>query len=219
MNDLTTVTLIEDDVAMRRHFAESLAEDEEFHVLAACGSCADAKSAMASEMPDVLVTDLRLPDGHGFDLIELARRELPETEIMVVSVLGDETTVVKAITLGASGYLLKDASPIDVRDAVRNLKAGRSPISTSIARYIVKSIQARTAGDPSQPAPVSLTERERDILWAIAKGFSYKEIARNLEMSHHTVPTHIKNIYRKLEVHSRGEAVFEALQSGLIALN
>lgn len=219
MKALTTVTLIEDDAVMRRHLADSLAQDEGFQVLAACGNCADAKTALASAAPQVLVTDLKLPDGHGFDLIELARRELPRTEIMVISALGDERTVVKAITLGASGYLLKDAASLDVGAAVRDLLAGRSPISTSIARYIVKSIQTGSMASAGEAAPTSLTERELDILWGIAKGFTYKDIARTLKISHHTVPTHIKNIYRKLEVHSRGEAVFEALQTGLIALN
>jgi DNA-binding CsgD family transcriptional regulator len=118
-----------------------------------------------------------------------------------------------------TGYLLKDAFPTDIAATVRDLVAGHSPISASIARFIVRRTQ-NTPEPPPGPAlnTTKLTPREIDILWGIAKGFSYAEIASHLGLSRQTVPGHIKNIYRKLEVHTRGEAVFEAVQQGLIKL-
>jgi DNA-binding NarL/FixJ family response regulator len=127
--------------------------------------------------------------------------------------------VISAITVGATGYLLKDAFPTDIAQTVRDLVAGHSPISASIARFIVRRTQNQAEPPPGPPLDtVKLTPREIDILWGIAKGFSYAEIAGHLGLSRQTVPGHIKNIYRKLEVHTRGEAVFEALQQGLIRL-
>ena len=154
------------------------------------------------------------------ELIREVKQRNGTTEIMVISILGDEESVISAILVGANGYLLKDAFPTDIADTVRNLLRGHSPISASIARFIVR----RTQGGPGTNSRVSdlntakLTRREIDILWGIAKGFSYAEIAGHLGLSRQTVPGHIKNIYRKLEVHTRGEAVFEALQQGLIRL-
>jgi DNA-binding NarL/FixJ family response regulator len=118
---------------------------------------------------------------------------------------------------------LKDAFPTDIAATVHELVAGHSPISASIARFIVRRTQNASgpaAETPSGPAlnTAKLTPREIDILWGIAKGFSYAEIAGHLGLSRQTVPGHIKSIYRKLEVHTRGEAVFEAVQQGLIQL-
>jgi DNA-binding NarL/FixJ family response regulator len=183
------------------------------------GTLADARNALGEAAPRVLLTDPRLPDGHGVELIRETRLSFPDTEIMVISALGDEESVIPAITVGATGYLLKDAFPTDIATTVRDLVAGHSPISASIARFIVRRTQGSV--EPSAGPMLNtakLTPREIDILWGIAKGFSYAEIASHLGLSRQTVPGHIKNIYRKLEVHTRGEAVFEAVQQGLIKL-
>ena len=119
----------------------------------------------------MLLTDLQLPDGHGVDLIRETRQRFPDTEIMVISILGDEESVISAITVGATGYLLKDAFPTDIAATVRDLVAGHSPISASIARFIVRRTQ-NNAEPPPGPAlnTAKLTPREIDILWGIAKG-------------------------------------------------
>ena len=159
---------------------------------------------MAQGAPRVLLTDLQLPDGHGVDLIRETRQRFPDTEIMVISILGDEESVISAITVGATGYLLKDAFPTDIAATVRDLVAGHSPISASIARFIVRRTQNQPEPPPGPPLNTAkLTPREIDILWGIAKGFSYAEIASHLGLSRQTVPGHIKSIYRKLEVHTR----------------
>jgi DNA-binding NarL/FixJ family response regulator len=212
-----TVLLVEDDAPTLWRLQDALTKSG-FEVTAAA-TLAEARASLAGSGPKVLLTDLQLPDGHGIELIRETRQRFPETEIMVISILGDEASVISAITVGATGYLLKDAFPTDIAQTVRDLVAGHSPISASIARFIVRRTQNQAEPPPGPPLDtVKLTPREIDILWGIAKGFSYAEIAGHLGLSRQTVPGHIKNIYRKLEVHTRGEAVFEALQQGLIRL-
>jgi len=212
-----TVLLVEDDAPTLWRLQDALTSAG-FEV-ATAATLAEARAALAQHAPRVLLTDLQLPDGHGSELIRETRQRFPDTEIMVISILGDEESVISAITVGATGYLLKDAFPTDIAATVHELVAGHSPISASIARFIVRRTQSH-----AEPAPLPtlntarLTPREIDILWGIAKGFSYAEIAGHLGLSRQTVPGHIKNIYRKLEVHTRGEAVFEAVQQGLIKL-
>ncbi|MDB5513592.1 MAG: Two component transcriptional regulator, LuxR family [Tardiphaga sp.] len=234
--DAISVLLVEDDAPTRWRLHDALAAAS-FEVTSAA-TLAEARAALTVSdrpAPKVLLTDLQLPDGHGTELIREVRQRFPETEIMVISILGDEESVISAITVGATGYLLKDAFPTDIAATVRDLFAGHSPISASIARFIVRRtqgqsqgpLQGQTQGQPqgqtkASPLPAlntaKLTPREIDILWGIAKGFSYADIADHLGLSRQTVPGHIKNIYRKLEVNNRGEAVFEALQQGLIRL-
>ena len=234
--DAISVLLVEDDAPTRWRLHDALAAAS-FEVTSAA-TLAEARAALTVSdrpAPKVLLTDLQLPDGHGTELIREVRQRFPETEIMVISILGDEESVISAITVGATGYLLKDAFPTDIAATVRDLFAGHSPISASIARFIVRRTQGQSQGPlqgqtqgqsqgqtKASPQPAlntaKLTPREIDILWGIAKGFSYADIADHLGLSRQTVPGHIKNIYRKLEVHTRGEAVFEAVQQGLIKL-
>lgn len=208
------ILLVEDDEPTRARLASALAGSG--FTVEDVGSLGEARAAL-QRRPDVILTDLQLPDGNGLSLIGEVRRDLPGIEIMVISVLGDETSVVTAIQAGATGYLLKDSFPADIAASVRDLIAGQSPISASIARFIVRRVQAPKEADGSLHG-IGLTPREIDILWGIAKGFRYAEIADQLGISRQTVPGHIKNIYRKLQVNTRGEAVFEALQQGLIRL-
>jgi len=212
-----TILLVEDDPPTLWRLQDALVKAG-FDV-AAAATLGEARASLTARVPRVLLTDLQLPDGHGLELIRETRQRHPNTEIMVISSLGDEETVVSAITVGATGYILKDAFPSDLAATVRDLVAGHSPISASIARFIVRRTQAQAVPPPGPELNTArLTPREIDILWGIAKGFSYAEIATHLGMSNQTVPGHIKSIYRKLEVHTRGEAVFEAVQQGLIKL-
>ncbi len=213
--------LIEDDAPIRARLALALSARGDFDVTQA-GDLAAARVALATQAPDLIVSDLRLPDGMAIDLLAEARERHPAVEVLVISVLGDEATIVAAIAAGASGYLLKDALPDDILATALEVLAGGSPMSPSIAGFIVR--RAREGGlvpmataQPNADAP-RLTPRELDILWGIAKGLTYNEIADRLEISHHTVPTHIKSVYRKLHVGTRGEAVYEAIHYGLIKL-
>lgn len=210
------ILLIEDDQPIRERLAGALSAHADCLVSAAA-DLAEARALLERQQPDLIVADLRLPDGLAIDLLAEARERYPEIEILVISVLGDETTILAAIAAGASGYILKDALPEDIHATVMEVLSGGSPISPSIARFIVRRAREESAGAPAPEANAPrLTPRELDILWGIAKGLTYNEIADRLELSRHTVPSHIKAIYRKLQVETRGEAVYEAIQCGLI---
>src|SRR3954469_14068261 len=131
-----TVVLVEDDAPTLWRLQDALAKAG--YQVKAAGTLAEARACLAQSAPKVLLTDLQLPDGHGVDLIRETRQRFPDTEIMVISILGAEESVISAITVGATGYLLKDAFPTDIAATVRDLVAGHSPISASIARFIVR---------------------------------------------------------------------------------
>jgi DNA-binding NarL/FixJ family response regulator len=141
-----TVLLVEDDAPTSWRLQDALAKAG-FQVTAAA-TLAEARAGLTQSGPTVLLTDLQLPDGHGVDLIRETRQRFPDTEIMVISILGDEESVISAITVGATGYLLKDAFPTDIAATVRELVAGHSPISASIARFIVRRTQSNPERSP-----------------------------------------------------------------------
>lgn len=209
--------LIEDDQPIRERLTNALSAQGVFYVIAAA-NLAEARSFLEKEIPALIVADLRLPDGLAINLLAEVRERHPTTEILVISVLGDETTILAAIAAGASGYILKDALSEDVHAAALDVMSGGSPISPSIARFIFKRLRKEQSALSPEQRSLSphLTPRELDILWGIAKGMTYNEIAEHLGLSQQTVPSYIKAIYRKLQVETRGQAVYEAIQFGLI---
>lgn len=212
-----SVLLVEDDVHTQRRLAASIDNHPRLSVTA-CDSLCCAREAMARSWPDVLVTDLGLPDGSGIDLIREARAGNDTTEIMVISVFGDERNVLSAIEAGAGGYLLKDGDTPYIGKAIMKLIEGESPISAAIARHILKRQQHLTPPCKPTSSAEELTAREQEVLNCMAKGYSYREAAQILGMSYHTITSHVKKIYRKLEVNSRSEAIYEAAQLGLVNL-
>ncbi|WP_144401596.1 response regulator [Isoalcanivorax pacificus] len=208
------ILLLEDDTPLRERFAHIINGWPGGELVAACATLEEALAVLNRQPVDLLMTDLNLPDGHGIEAIRLLRRLYPDADAMVISVLADDETVLNAIEAGAVGYLLKDADSIELVEAIESLRAGHSPISSSIARILVRRMSAPAA---SQPGP-ELTPRETEILRGIAKGFTYTELAEWLNISRQTVPVHIKNIYRKLAANNRSEAVYEASKRGLIRL-
>lgn len=233
--NLTTykVLLVEDDEPTLERLVSAVNKHQQLNVGERHTTLKGALDSLATYRPDVLLTDLGLPDGHGLELIKAVKKLGEEIEIMVISVFGDERNVIAAIEAGATGYLLKDGSADYIGESIIDMLNGSSPISASIARHVLKrfratSTQNATTGsslDPNQkrPKPAAdapkLTKREMDVLEYITRGFTYNEVANFLELSPHTVTSHIKHIYQKLEVKSRSEAVFEAVQLGLVDIH
>ena len=209
------VLLVEDEKHARERLSSALTAHPCLELQAAVGDVAAALRSLESRCPDVLLTDLGLPDGDGIELIRAVQARAPETAVMVVTVFGDERHVLSAIEAGATGYVLKDDQPERIGQAIMELLAGGSPISAPIARHLLKRFRLPEKAEPQVDTPI-LTGREREVLRLVAKGFAFGEIAAMLDISNHTVTSHIKNIYRKLSVHSRSQAVFEALQLGLV---
>lgn len=214
------VLIVEDDPDIAAALAETVQQHAQ---LALAGIAHDVATAhVALRRPyDVVLVDLRLPDGHGIEIVrEVARSDTGRC--IVISVFGDEANVIAAIEAGADGYLLKDSH--DVADSILAVMRGGAPISPAIAAHLLRRFRTQ----PTQPATPTaaaaantrppLAPRELELLECLARGLSYREAAEQLSLSHHTVADYVKGIYRKLAVNSRGEAVFEAMQSGLIRI-
>lgn len=178
--------------------------------------CLRAARAHASDPCDVLLLDLGLPDGNGLDLIEEFNAR--DIHVIVFTVLGDEHSVLAAIERGAAGYLLKDTAADEMRQAISQVLAGGAPLTPAVAGHLLRKMRRLESTAPMVSKPdnalMDLTAREREVLMALARGFSYDETASMLQISKHTVNHHIKQIYAKLAVTSRSQAVFEAVQAG-----
>ena len=222
------VLIVEDDAVTRKTLCLAIEAEPALKLLAAFDSVKPALAWLDTETADVLMTDLGLPDGSGIDIIRACMRRHPETDIMVVTMSSDEASVLACVEAGASGYVLKTAGKTDIARAVLDLRAGGAPMSPAIARMVLAKVRDGKRGGDSKKsgsvvsmegaAATGLTKREATILDLIAQGESYGEVAKLLSVSVGTVQTHIKNIYGKLAVHSRGEAVFEAHRRGLLQL-
>lgn len=202
-----TVALVEDDDEARKRLVASIGADSSLKLVGEFATGAEALEGLARSAPDVFLVDLGLPDMHGLELVRRISSQHPACDILVITVFGDEESVIGALEAGARGYLLKGALEHDIADDIRHLRNGGSPLSPVIARQVLKRLV------PERTAPLSgvlLTPRESEILNAIARGFSYAETAELLRISVQTVHSHLKNIYKKLAVHSKTEAVFEA---------
>lgn len=208
--------MVEDDAKLRAAFEQVVRSAPDLWLMAAAADAGEALRALAEQRPDVLLVDLDLPDRPGLEVIRYAAEHLPDCDIMVITVFGDERHVIESIEAGATGYLLKDSMPQDFCEQIRQLHAGASPISPLIARQLLTRFQApRVAPDRAADMP-ALSEREREVLNLATKGYNFHEIASLLAVSSHTVMTYVKRIYRKLQVNSKTEAVYEARKMGLL---
>ena len=221
------VLVVEDDLGMRDFFSASVLRCAELQLSASVGSVAQAIAWLDAhgQGVDVLLVDLGLPDGSGLEVIRHATRINLTCESLVISMFGDEDNVLASIEAGALGYIHKDSTPDDIAQTILDMRGGASPISPMIARRVLAKYQADrrerareklTQTLDANTAQHLLTPREHEVLDLIARGFSYAEVARLQGLSMHTVQSHIKNLYGKLAVHSKSEAVFEGTRMGLL---
>jgi DNA-binding NarL/FixJ family response regulator len=172
----------------------------------------DAESALIwldDEIPDVVLMDIGLPGMSGIDAIKKIKTKYTSLDVLVLSIHENDEYVFDALCSGASGYLTKDSSPQKILEGIKETHNGGAPMSSQIARMVVGSFKV-------QPAPEQLTKRETEVLTELCNGSSYKTIADKLFISEETVRKHLKNIYKKLEVHSKSEAVAKAIRERLI---
>ncbi len=237
------VLIVEDDPATRTFFASSVRQCNALQLLGEAASVSEACAwlGQSGHAIDVLLTDLGLPDGSGLEVIRYALQTYPDCEALVISMFGDEDNVLSSIEAGATGYIHKDSAPEDIAQSIVQLKAGASPISPMIARRVLAKYrvmarnstentaagQSNIAGaatesianelpEDANSEGIVLSPREQEVLQLIARGFSYSEIAKLRNVSVNTVQTHIKNLYAKLAVHNKTEAVYEATRMGLL---
>jgi DNA-binding NarL/FixJ family response regulator len=226
----TSVLIVEDEPEFLQRFTEAVLSDPGLTLIAGVSTGRAGLAMLDAQPPDVMLVDLGLPDISGIELIRHAAKHLPQCDVLVVTMFADDAHVIGSIQAGATGYLLKDAQAPRIAAAIHEVRAGGSPISPSIARKVLAAFrvapQTGAGPAPALPAapsasaaaaePSPLSERETEILRLVAKGFSFDAVGELLGISPHTVVTHVKKIYRKLAVHSRGEAVYEASQMGLL---
>jgi DNA-binding NarL/FixJ family response regulator len=209
------VAIVEDDPHMRDSLEAGIALADDIMVCATAGNVAEGEGMIEAGGYDVLLCDLGLPDGSGIDLIRKEAAKGRDTDILVITLFADQSNVLDTIRAGARGYLLKDERIEACVAAIREIRRGGSPISPIIARQLLAQIKPDSP--PPERLPVSpLSEREFEVLNLLSRGFSYAECAEILRVTANTIATHVKNIYRKLEVNSRAEAVFEASSQGLL---
>ena len=204
--------IIEDDRLLRDHLVRATSASPEWSVIAA-GNLAAARAQLAKHAIDAVFLDLGLPDGDGLNLISEFRQANPACEILVITVFADEKRVIRSLEAGASGYILKSDLADYAGRLVSIIESGGSPISPSIARSLINRLRPPLEAAENQDL---LSPREAEVLQLCSKGLRYAEIAEVLGVSSHTVNTHLKSVYRKLMVHSRAEAVFEARRHGLL---
>ena len=205
--DIITVVVVEDDTAVREALRLILDGTPGFVCVDTYGS-AEALLEAEPGAVDVILLDIGLPGMSGIEAAPQLKARWPRTEILIQTVYGDEARVFDAMCAGAAGYLLKNTAPGDLVDAIREVHAGGAPMSASIARQVVQFFHM-----PEVEAD-ALTPREQEVLDELTEGKTNRQIAEALCISPNTVAYHIKQIYEKLHVHSRAEAVAKVLQRG-----
>lgn len=216
MTEKPTVAIVDDDPLVLARLTTAIDSSNKLSLLFTAQDIQSTINFMQLQLPSVLLLDLGLPDGSGIDIVhQIQKRKLP-IGIIIITAFGDEKHMIDAITAGAVGYLLKDDEHQSIEASILQMLKGGSPISPSIARHLLENFQLQNANNQKQNTKSNLTKREHEILQKIAKGFTCNEIAEMENLSYHTITTHVRNIYKKLSVNSRAEALHEAYNMGLL---
>jgi len=200
---MITVSIVEDDVYYRKAIVRSLECGEQFFVKGIYSDSETALKGLVYDRPDVAIVDVGMPGMTGIELIKKVKASLPSTQFLIHTVYNDHETIFNALQAGAFGYLLKNVSCELIAPAVIDLYNGGSPIRADIARKLIKELFS-----PAKPKNVyKLSVREHEVIYELAKGKLYKEIAAEINISPFTVKNHLKNIYRKMDVQNKVEAL------------
>ena len=217
--EATHIYLIEDDRTVLQFVEDSLRLRPKWRLVGYADTYAHARLMAPTAPADVFLVDLGLPDGRGEDMLRQLALARPDAELLVFTVFGDETRLIAALQMGATGYVLKGCSSEELIAAIEQIREGGAPISPLLARMLLKQFRAAGAApdSPLASSPMAmLSDREAEVLRLVAQGYVNKEIAQKLGVGAATVSTHIKNLYRKLAVHTRVQVVKVAKERGLI---
>lgn len=201
---LIRVAIVEDDAVIRRSLSQIVGEARGLSCVAACATAEEGLKRLPQLTPDVVLMDINLPQMSGIECVRRLRDLLPKTQVLMLTVYEDSDSIYRALRAGASGYLLKRSEPEQLLEAIHDVLLGGSPMTSQIARKVV---QAFRISSEAENLSMKLTERESEILDFLVKGYANKELAEKLGVSVPTVRSHLRNIYEKLHVHSRTEAV------------
>lgn len=206
---LINVGIVEDNNKIRDGLAALIDGSDGFRCKAKFTTAEEALRQLPKDSPDVVLMDINLPGMSGIECVIKLKEILPEVQIMMLTVYEDNDSVFKSLSAGATGYILKRTPPAELLESIRELYNGGSPMSDQIARKVVQAFQQM---GKSSKETENLSERESEILSYLSKGYYDKEIADKLFLSVKTVRTHLRNIYKKLHVRSRTEAIIKYLQ-------
>jgi DNA-binding NarL/FixJ family response regulator len=206
---MITVSIVDDEKELRESITTFVNGSPGFHCIGAFSSAEAALKGLPVDKPDVVLMDINLGGMNGIECVERLKAEVPAMQILMLTVYEDTDQIFKALSAGASGYLLKRSSPAKLLEAIREVHGGGSPMSSSIARKVVASFQkAKQTGEKD----IHLSPREEMVLDCLAKGLTYKQIADQLSISIDTIRTYLRRVYEKLHVQSRTEAVAKYLR-------
>jgi DNA-binding NarL/FixJ family response regulator len=212
---LLQIAILEDSHVIQDRFKSIIEQSDLGSQVALAESNEQFEQLLNAGPLDVVLADLGLLDGSGLVSIQRVCARYPQCQVIVVSSLSDPETVTTALATGAVGYVQKDDACIEIIEAIEQALSGGSPISASIARKIVETMQFQPQlADPDDDH--GLTKREVEVLTVLSKGLSHAETAKTLSIARTTLPVHVRNIYRKLQAHNRTEAIFEARNQGII---
>lgn len=197
------IGIVEDNRGLREDLQEMIGTASGLRLVCAYSNAEDAIKGLAKHAPDVVLMDIHLPFRSGIECTRRLKDQRPELQVLILTVYEDNESIFDALKAGASGYLLKRSSPAEIIAAIRDVFVGGAPMSSQIARQLVKSFQ--TPEPTLEPVGEPLSERESEVLGLITKGYSSKEIADKMHVSINTVKTHLRHIYHKLHVRSRSE--------------
>jgi DNA-binding NarL/FixJ family response regulator len=209
------VAIIEDNNTIREGLSALINGTPGYNCVGSYGDCETFLSKLPTLTVDVVLMDIGLPGISGIEGITRTKKLKPELNILMLTIYEDSQTVFKALCAGACGYLVKKTPPTRLLEAIKDAYEGGAPMSSLIARQVISVFQ-QTQGKQNEEIEANLSSREKEVLTSLSDGNNYQEIADRLFISVDTVRHHIKNIYRKLHVHSQSEAVAKAIRKGLI---
>jgi DNA-binding NarL/FixJ family response regulator len=208
-----SVAIVEDQREVREGLAMLINGTSGFHCTGNFRTMEEALRAISAELPDVMLTDIGLPGMSGTEGIRILKERHPELPIVALTIYDDEDEIFDALCAGASGYLLKNTPPARLLECLREVVSGGAPMSPEVARRVIKLFREVR---PPERASHNLTPQETELLKLLVEGHNYKTAAAELSISVNTVSFHLKNIYEKLQVHSKSEAVAKALRERLV---
>jgi DNA-binding NarL/FixJ family response regulator len=208
------VVIFEDNTNLRRGLTTLINGSNGFECAGAFGNCDNLLKNITDTKPDVVLMDIEMPGMNGIDAVKMLKPQFPEIKILMETIFEDDEKVFHSILSGAKGYILKNTPPSQILEAIREIHEGGAPMTPSIASKVLDMFKSGTSF--SKDETYNLTEREREVLKYLVDGMSYKLVAEKCFVSLDTVGTHVKNIYKKLQVHSKSEAVGKAIKGKIV---
>ena len=209
------VAIFEDNRSLREGLAAMIGGTAGFECVGAYANCNNLLKNISLDNPDVVLMDIELPGINGIEAVGMIKEKFPELKILMETIFDDDEKIFSSVCAGAEGYILKHTTPAEIMEAIKEIYEGGSPMTPSIANRVLKMVRDRPA-DTRSKETFDLSDREKEILTCLVKGMSYKMVADTCFISIETVGVHIKNIYKKLQVHSKSEAVAKAIKGRIV---